>query len=65
MLAQHGFEFLCEEVNSELVRSAQAAGFPDAARWSLRDSRRFEREHPFAFGGTQYLWFERRAGATH
>jgi len=31
--------------------------------WSIRDCRRFERDHPFAFGGAQFLWFERRAQA--
>jgi len=61
MLHVHGFDFICEEVNGELVRAARAAGFPGAPLWSVRDTKRFEREQPFAFGGTQFLWFERRA----
>lgn len=61
MLDQHGFDFVCEEVNGEVVRAARAAGFRDAPIWSIRDCRRFERDHPFAFGGAQFLWFERRA----
>jgi len=61
MLHIHGFDFVCEEVNGDLVRAARAAGFPGAPLWSVRDSRRFQREQPFAFGGTQFLWFERRA----
>ena len=61
MLNAHGFDFLCEEINGEVVRAARAAGFRDAPIWSIRDCRRFERDHPFAFGGAQFLWFERRA----
>jgi SAM-dependent methyltransferase len=61
MLDWHGFDFVCEEVNGNLVRAARAAGFQTAPLWSIRDCKRFEREHPFAFGGTQFLWFERRA----
>ena len=61
ILDLHGFEFICEEVNADLARAARAAGFPDTDVWSIRDSRRFEREDAFAFGGVQLLWFERRA----
>jgi SAM-dependent methyltransferase len=60
MLDVHGFDFVCEEVNGELLRAARAVGFNGASVWSIRDSKRFEREQAFAFGGTQYLWFERR-----
>lgn len=60
LLDKHGFEFVCEEINGELVRAARTAGFSDAASWSIRDCKRFERGHPFAFGGAQFLWFERR-----
>jgi hypothetical protein len=60
ILDVHGFEFICAEVNADLARSARAAGFPNTDVWSIRDSRRFEREDAFAFGGVQFLWFERR-----
>jgi SAM-dependent methyltransferase len=57
---RHGFEFVCEEINGELIRAARTAGFSNAASWSIRDCKRFERGHPFAFDGAQFLWFERR-----
>lgn len=60
LLDKHGFEFVCEEINGELVHAARTAGFSDASSWSIRDCKRFERGHPFAFGGAQFLWFERR-----
>jgi SAM-dependent methyltransferase len=60
MLDQHGFTFLCEEINGELVRHARDAGLRGASTWSIRDYKRFDREDGLAFGSTQFLWFERR-----
>jgi SAM-dependent methyltransferase len=61
MLDAHGFDFICEEVNGDLVRAAKTAGYATAPLWSIRDCKRFEREQAFAFAGTQFLWFERSA----
>jgi hypothetical protein len=57
MLDLHGFDFLCEEATGEGMQATRAAGPPNASLGSVRDSRR---DHPFAFGDTQFLWFERR-----
>ena len=61
MLDRHGFNFLCEEINGELVRHARDAGLRGASTWSIRDYKRFDRADSLAFGSTQFLWFERRA----
>lgn len=60
MLHRHRFDFLCEEINGEFVRTARDAGLRGAAAWSIRDCRRFDREGGLGYGGTQFLWFERR-----